>query len=238
MLRWRLLVPPFSLLDARTTRVKTPLGAEHRYRGLFRRPPTLVAHRHPSLASITSQIGQVFPRGPLLVEALAREAIIVGFWDSPARQGSAGRGVVRGLHAEELPGDEDRRWDSEHQHTGGRERPGSMRCSMGVGLEAGQPAAWALLPPAPTSAWGSADGTSTGTTTVKTNSGIAAGNFQGNAWGQPTVVTIFRLSDNPHLDTQNQANQFAPFFDINASNADNSKAVNGSCSWASACRAR
>ena len=52
-----------------------------------------------------------------------------------------------------------------------------------------------------------------------------AGSFQGNAWGKPTVVTIFRLSNDPQLNTQGQANQFAPFFNINASNADNNHIV-------------
>ena len=72
---------------------------------------------------------------------------------------------------------------------------------------------------------GFADGTSTGVTVVKTNNGTAAGNFQGNAFAQPTVITIFRQPDTPQLNTQGQANQFAPFYDISASNATNNHIV-------------
>ena len=146
------------------------------------------------LVSITLQVGKVFPKGPLLVEALAREAIIVAYWGTcqPAKAQQAVASFVgftlKNFQAKKIGAG-----------TPSTSTPAAVSALIdamlvGVGLK---PANLPLVPVTAGTDFGTgfADGTSTGVTVVKTNSGTAAGNFQGNAFGQPTVITIFRRAE-------------------------------------------
>ena len=190
-------------------------------------PPTANVRCSPPpfpLASITLQVGKVFPKGPLLIEALAREAIIVAYWGTcqPAKAQEAVASFVgftlRNFQAQKI--------GAGNPRTSTPAAVSSLIDAMlvAVGL---QPANLPLGPVTAGTDFGTgfADGTSTGMVVVKTNSGTASSNFQGNAFGQPTVVTLFRRPNTDQLNTQGQANQFAPYYDYSASNAGNNHIV-------------
>jgi hypothetical protein len=178
------------------------------------------------LVSITNQIIRVFPAGPLRLEAFAREAIIAVLWSKcrPARAQEAVASFVgftlRNFQAKKI--------GAGKPTTSTPQAVSDIIDAMlvAVGLT---PADLPLATVTPGTDFGTgfADGISPGRVVVRTNSGAASGSFQGNAWGEPTVVTIFRLPNSPQLVTEGE-NQFAPFYDYDASNrSDNHIVVNG-----------
>jgi hypothetical protein len=210
------------LLAACQDNAREPLGpsVDDQTEGL-RLPPCSLP-KFP-VVSITLQIGQVFPKGPLLVEALAREAIIAAFWTQckPAKAQEAVASFVgftlRNFQAGKIGGGNPR-----------SSTPARVSDLIDAMLVAVQMTPLDLALGAPGTkdfGTGFADGSSSGTVIVKTNSGQAAASFQGNAFGEPTVVTVLRLPNTNQLDTQGQANQFAPFYDYTASNASNNHIV-------------
>lgn len=214
----------FLLLSACTDGSRQPLEPSASEPGPAARSPriTCSAPRFP-VANITRQISRVFPRGPLLLEAVAREAIIAVLWTKckPAQAQQAVASFVgftlRNFQAQKI----------------GAGRPSTSTPAavsdlidamlVAVGLS---PADLPLGTVTPGTDFGAgfADGTSTGKVVVRTNSGTASGTFQGNAWDEPTVVTIVRRPNSPQLVTEGE-NQFAPFFDYSASNGSNNHIV-------------
>ncbi len=173
--------------------------------------------------SITVQISQVFPKGKLLIEALAREAIIIAFWAQckPDRAQQA----VSSFVGFTLLNFQNGRIGAGTPQTSTPARVSDLIDAMLAAVQL-TPLDLPLGNPGEKDfGTGFADGTSTTTVVVKTNSGQAAGSFQGNAFGEPTVVTILRLPNTNQLNTAGQANQFAPFYSYNASNASNNHIV-------------
>lgn len=209
------------LLSACQDNTQAPLGPSVDDPAEARRPSCTLPP-FPVL-SVTVQIAQVFPKGKLLIEALAREAIIIALWAQckPVKAQEAVASFVS---------------FTLKNFQNGKIGAGTPRTSTPAKVSDLIDAILAAVQLTPLDlplgdledkdfGTGFADGTSTGIVIVKTNSGQAAASFQGNAFGQPTVVTILRLANDPQLDTQGQANQFAPFYDYTASNASNNHIV-------------
>jgi hypothetical protein len=60
---------------------------------------------------------------------------------------------------------------------------------------------------------------------LRNGDGTAAIHLDGDAFDEPTLITIIPLPDNPQLET-NGEEQFAPFWDYNAANASNEHNLN------------
>ena len=204
------------LLAACQDNTREPLGPSVDDQAPGLRLPPCSLPKFP-IVSITAQIAQVFPKGPLLVEALAREAIIAALW-TQCKPAQARQGVAS------FVGFTLKNFQS------GKIGAGSPRTSTPAKVSDLIDAMLAAVQLSPLDlplgqpgtkdfGTGFADGTSTGRVTVTTISGAAGASFPGNAWGEPTVVTIFRLpNDSEALQTEGE-NKFPPFYEYNASNA-------------------